>query len=137
MPSVASEPQVFPPARTLPELRSSGTQDLSGFGAEPGGFAKLLDSDHESPAKPDRHDDTGPAKGRRSSGAAHAKHAKDKAPAQDEAPADAASQAAVAETPEDTAQQTSSDTSMETDQKTSNRPTRPRRTARPPRPPRM
>ncbi len=115
MPSVASEPQIFPPARILPDPRPPGAQDPSGFGSEPSGFAELLDSEHES-TKPDRHDDTGPAKSSRRSNAAHAK---DKAPAQDQAPAEAASQAAAEENPQDAIQQAKGDTPKDADQKTS------------------
>ena len=99
--------------------RPPGAQDLSGFGTEPSGFAKLLDGEHESHTKPDRHDNAGPVKGSRRSNAAHAKHATDNARAQHEAPTDATSQAAAEETPEDAAQQTSGDTSKDAEQKAS------------------
>ena len=89
MASVASESQIFP-ARPLPGPRGAGAQDHA-VGAEPGGFAQLLDSkpadDRESPArsKRERSDEAAAAKGnRRSNDAAHTKRAKDKAAAKDE-----------------------------------------------------
>ena len=90
MASVASESQIFPAARPLPGPRGAGAQDHA-VGAEPGGFAQLLDSkpadDREAPArsKRERSDEAAAAKGnRRSNDAAHTKRAKDKAAAKDE-----------------------------------------------------
>jgi hypothetical protein len=107
--SVASESQIFPPTRPLPRPRPAA-QDQAATGAEPGeGFAKLLDSkpadDRESPAraKRNRSDDTTAAKGNRRNDAAHAKRAKDKAPAKDETsePTEATGQAKTDERSQD------------------------------------
>ncbi len=116
--SVASESQIFPPARPLPGPRGPGAKDQVGAGAGPDDFAKLLDSkpadDREAPArtKRDRSDDATATKGnRRGSDAAHTKRAKDKAPVEDDAPEvneTAASDKAPAAA-DDTTQQTSGD----------------------------
>ncbi len=114
--SVASESQIFPAARPLPGPRGAGAQDHA-VGAEPGGFAQLLDSkpadDREAPArsKRERSDEAAAAKGnRRSNDAAHTKRAKDKAAAKDETsePTETTAEAKTEETSGD-AQQASND----------------------------
>jgi hypothetical protein len=125
--SVASESQIFPPARPLPGPRGLGAQDQHAAGAEPGGFAKLLDSkpadDREAPArsKRDRSEDMTARGSRRSNDAAHVKRAKDKAPAKDETsePTEATTEAKADETSQDT-QQTSNDKPTDASPETAN-----------------